>query len=117
VASPVPGLQLPTGDQGSKGSDVLAVSAVPTPPRLAVAVASSRLEGDGVGTASIPLERGKDHFGRCHKLNQVVADDFLASPGVRCDSDNSDPPGSLVRGDAHSNPRPVAVGLIVRRGW
>jgi hypothetical protein len=106
-----PRLQLTTGDQGSKGSDVLAVSTVPTSPRLAVAVSGSCLEGDGVRVTPLCLERGENHVKRRHQLNEVVADDFLASPGVRCDPDNPDSSGPLVRGDAYSNPRPMAVDI------
>jgi hypothetical protein len=113
-----PRLQLPAGDQGSKGADVLAVSStIPTTPRLAVTVRGSRLERDGVGATSIPLERGKNHLERCHKLKEVVADDFLTASGVGGNTDNAGSSGALVRGNAYSNPRPVTVEHSGRRDW
>jgi hypothetical protein len=116
----VPGLQLPTGDQGSKCSDVLTVgSTIPTPPATTIARCVSRLEGDGVRITSILLERGEDHLGRCHHLNQIVADDLPATTtkGDCGNSDNSGSSGALVRRDAHSNPRPAAINISGRRGW
>jgi hypothetical protein len=91
---------------------VLAVGGtVPTPPRLAVAVGSSLLEGDGVRVATFCLERGENSLERRHQLNEVVADDFLAAPGMGRDPDNPDSPGSLIRRDADSNPRPMAIDI------
>jgi hypothetical protein len=113
-----PRLQLPTGDQGSKGSDVLAVGGtVSTPPRLAVAVAGSLLEGHHVGVTALCFERGKNHLERRHELKEVMADDFLTTSGISSNANNPGSSSALVRGDAHSNPRPVAVDFSGRRGW